>query len=70
MRDVSMNLGFMLVAAAVALSSFPLTAQRADTTTRTGVSASGGSGTGRWDRCGQRSGLVHRLAGEVVEREG
>jgi hypothetical protein len=30
----------MLVAAAVAFSSFPLTAQQADTTTRTGVSAS------------------------------
>jgi hypothetical protein len=42
MRDVSMNLGWMLVAAAAAISSFPLTAQQADTTTRTGVSASAG----------------------------
>jgi hypothetical protein len=43
MRDVSMNLGRMLVAAAVAVSSFSSTAQQADTTTRTGVSASAGS---------------------------
>jgi hypothetical protein len=62
MRDVSMNLGWMPVAAAVALSSFPWTAQQADTTTRAGVSANAGSGSGRRDRCGQRSGLVHYLA--------
>jgi hypothetical protein len=43
MGDVSMNLGLMLVAAAAAFSSFPLTAQPADTTTRTGVSASAGN---------------------------
>ena len=43
MRDVSMNLGLMLIAAAMTASSIPSTAQQADTATQTGASVSAGS---------------------------
>ena len=70
MRDVSMNLGLMLVAAAVAVSSLPLTAQQADTTTRTGVSASAGdpraSAPGKADAGG--AGELRPVSGELQEK--
>ena len=43
MREVSMKLGLMIAAAVVAVSSFPLTAQQASTTTQQAVSASAGN---------------------------
>ena len=42
MRDVSMSLGLTIVAAAMAVSSFPLTAQQAATTTQQEASAGAG----------------------------
>ena len=42
MRDVSMSLGLTIVAAAMAVSSFPLTAQLAATTTQQEASAGAG----------------------------